>query len=195
MITEGEFSGAVLRINGSYFVLVIDGCDFVIPAQGHILKKAEQNPFLETFRTISYMRRRLTSSLSYWVKTTTTDSETGSRDSSYRTYVRGQEDDLRHDDKTDYCEILGKPQTENDEMDLGMKILLLILFVVGVGFLVIGLDELQCSNRFWSDFGLFLLVRPSFPLSSGSSLSHRAHSHGRVLERRPCRGPCLIPPP
>jgi hypothetical protein len=50
-------------------------------------------------------------------------------------------------DKTDYFrEILGKgPRRANDEMDLGAKILLSIIFVVGVMFLAAGVGELYSS--------------------------------------------------
>ena len=80
-----------------------------------------------------------------------------------------------YNDKTDYFrEILGKgPRRKNDEMDLGMKILLPILFVFGVMFLVIGVDELYSAlTGSGSDGGLFFLgAFHHSTLSSGPSLS------------------------
>ena len=167
LITEGEFSGAeFFGINGSYFVLVALGMVATLSYQHKAVftKKAGENKvhYWKQFTPyFIYARREIdVKDLSYWVKkTTTTDPETGSTDSSYRTYVyEGKKTIFVYDDKTDYFrEILGKgPRRKNDEMDLGMKILLPILFVVGVGFLVIGVDELYSAlTGSGSDFGLF----------------------------------------
>jgi len=167
LITEGEFSGAeFFGINGSYFVLVALGMVAALSYQHKAVftKKAGENKvhFWKQYTPyFVYARREIdVKDLSYWVrKTTSTDPETGSRDKSYRTYVyEGKKTIFVYDDKTDYFrEILGKgPRRKNDEMDLGMKILLPILFVVGVGFLVIGVDELySASTGSGSDFGLF----------------------------------------
>ena len=156
LITEGEFHpGEFLGINGSYFVLVALGMVAALSYQHKAVftKKAGENKvhFWKQFTPyLIYARREIdVKDLSYWVKkTTTTDSETGSRDSSYRTYVyEGKKTIFVYNDKTDYFrEILGKgPRRKNDEMDLGMKILLPILFVFGVMFLVIGVDELYSA--------------------------------------------------
>ncbi len=167
LITEGEFSGAeFFGINGSYFVLVALGMVATLSYQHKAVftKKAGENKvhFWKQFTPyLIYARREIdVKDLSYWVeKTTTTDPETGSRDSSYKTYVyEGKKTIFVYNDKTDYFrEILGKgPRRKNDLMDLDMKILLPILFVVGVGFLVLGVGELySASTGSGSEFGLF----------------------------------------
>ena len=118
LITEGEFHpGEFLGINGSYFVLVALGMVAALSYQHKAVftKKAGENKvhFWKQFTPyLIYARREIdVKDLSYWVKkTTTTDSETGSRDSSYRTYVyEGKKTIFVYDDKTDYFrEILGK---------------------------------------------------------------------------------------
>ena len=131
--TQGEFPpGEVLGFNGTYFVLVALGMVAALSYQHKAVftKKAGENKvhFWKQFTPyLIYARREIdVKDLSYWVKkTTTTDSETGSRDSSYRTYVyEGKKTIFVYNDKTDYFrEILGKgPRRKNDEMDLGMKI-------------------------------------------------------------------------
>ena len=167
LITEGEFSGAeFFGINGSYFVLVALGMVATLSYQHKAVftKNAGENKvhFWKQFTPyLIYARREIdVKDLSYWVeKTTTTDPETGSRDSSYKTYVyEGKKTIFVYNDKTDYFrEILGKgPRRKNDLMDLDMKILLPILFVVGVGFLVLGVGELySASTGSGSEFGLF----------------------------------------
>ena len=167
LITEGEFSGAeFFGINGSYFVLVALGVVATLSYQHKAVftKKAGENKvhFLKQFTPyLIYARSEIdVKDLSYWVeKTTSTDPETGSRDSSYKTYVyEGKKTIFVYNDKTDYFrEILGKgPRRKNDLMDLDMKILLPILFVIGVGFLVLGVGELYSAlTGSGSDFGLF----------------------------------------
>ena len=189
LITEGEFSGAeFFGINGSYFVLVALGMVATLSYQHKAVftKKAGENKvhFWKQFTPyLIYARREIdVKDLSYWVeKTTTTDPETGSRDSSYKTYVyEGKKTIFVYNDKTDYFrEILGKgPRRKNDEMDLGMKILLPILFVVGVGFLVIGVGELYSAlTGSGSDFGFFFSwVRPSLYTLIGACLLYTSPS-------------------
>ena len=167
LITEGEFSGAeFFGINGSYFVLVALGMVATLSYQHKAVftKKAGENKvhFWKQFTPyLIYARSEIdVKDLSYWVeKTTSTDPETGSRDSSYKTYVyEGKKTIFVYNDKTDYFrEILGKgPRRKNDLMDLDMKILLPILFVVGVGFLVLGVGELYSAlTGSGSEFGWF----------------------------------------
>ena len=167
LVTEGEFSGAeFFGINGSYFVLVALGVVATLSYQHKAVftKKAGENKvhFWKQFTPyLIYARSEIdVKDLSYWVeKTTSTDPETGSRDSSYKTYVyEGKKTIFVYNDKTDYFrEILGKgPRRKNDLMDLDMKILLPILFVIGVGFLVLGVGELYSAlTGSGSDFGLF----------------------------------------
>ena len=167
LITEGEFSGAeFFGINVSYFVLVALGMVATLSYQHKAVftKKAHEDKvhFWKQFTPyLIYARSEIdVKDLSYWVeKTTSTDPETGSRDSSYKTYVyEGKKTIFVYNDKTDYFrEILGKgPRRKNDLMDLDMKILLPILFVVGVGFLVLGVGELYSAlTGSGSDFGLF----------------------------------------
>lgn len=167
LITEGEFSGAeFFGINVSYFVLVALGMVATLSYQHKAVftKKAGENKvhFWKQFTPyLIYARSEIdVKDLSYWVeKTTSTDPETGSRDSSYKTYVyEGKKTIFVYNDKTDYFrEILGKgPRRKNDLMDLDMKILLPILFVVGVGFLVLGVGELYSAlTGSGSDDGLF----------------------------------------
>lgn len=157
LITEGEFySGAeFFGINGSYFVLVALGMVATLSYQHKAVftKKVDEDKvhFWKQFTPyFVYARREIdVKDLSYWIKkTTSTDDETGSRDTSYRTYVyEGKKKIFVYGDKTDYFrEILGKgPRRANDEMDLGAKILLPILFVVGVMFLVVGVGELYSA--------------------------------------------------
>ena len=95
LITEGEFSGAeFFGINVSYFVLVALGMVATLSYQHKAVftKKAGENKvhFWKQFTPyLIYARREIdVKDLSYWVeKTTSTDPETGSRDSSYKTYV------------------------------------------------------------------------------------------------------------
>ena len=167
LVTEGEFSGAeFFGINGSYFVLVALGVVATLSYQHKAVftKKAGENKvhFWKQFTPyLIYARSEIdVKDLSYWVeKTTSTDPETGSRDSSYKTYMyEGKKTIFVYNDKTDYFrEILGKgPRRKNDLMDLDMKILLPILFVIGVGFLVLGVGELYSAlTGSGSDFGLF----------------------------------------
>tara|TARA_B100001115_G_scaffold146103_1_gene114368 strand:- start:34 stop:1908 length:1875 start_codon:yes stop_codon:yes gene_type:complete len=102
-----------------------------------------------------YARREIdVKDLSYWVKEekhTTTDPESSAQKTStqYTTYVyEGETKIFVYGDETDYFrEILGKGprRRPDDEMDLGAKILLPILFVVGVVFLVAGVSELYSA--------------------------------------------------
>ena len=102
-----------------------------------------------------YARREIdVKDLSYWVKEekhTDTDPESGAQKTStqYTTYVyEGETKIFVYGDETDYFrEILGKGprRRPDDEMDLGAKILLPILFVVGVVFLVAGVPELYSA--------------------------------------------------
>ena len=84
-------------------------------------------------------------------KHTTTDPESSAQKTStqYTTYVyEGETKIFVYGDETDYFrEILGKGprRRPDDEMDLGAKILLPILFVVGVVFLVAGVPELYSA--------------------------------------------------
>ena len=148
--TEGRFQSGTefFGIDGTYFHLVGLAMVATLSYQHKAVftKKAGEGKvhFWKQFTPyFVYARREIdVKDLSYWIKkTTSTDTETGRNDSSYRTYVyEGNKKIFVYDDKTDYFrEILGKgPRRANDEMDLGMKIFLPILFVVGVGFLVIG---------------------------------------------------------
>ena len=156
-MSEGEFySGSeFFGINGSYFVLVALGIVATLSYQHKAVftKKVDEDKvhFWKQFTPyFVYARREVdVKDLSYWIKkTTSTDTETGSRDSSYRTYVyEGEKKIFVYGDKTDYFrEILGKgPRRANDEMDLGAKILLSIIFVVGVMFLAAGVGELYSA--------------------------------------------------
>ena len=172
-ITEGEFHpGEVLGFNGTYFVLVALGMVAALSYQHKAVftKRAGEGKvhFWKQFTPyFVYARREIdVKDLSYWIKKdTTTDTETGRRISSYKTYLyEGKKTIFVYNDKTDYFrEILGKgPRRKNDEMDLGMKILLPILFVVGVGFLVLGVGELYSAlTGSGSDGGFVFLLESS----------------------------------
>tara|TARA_Y100000996_G_scaffold65108_1_gene44036 strand:- start:1274 stop:3301 length:2028 start_codon:yes stop_codon:yes gene_type:complete len=155
--TEGRFQSGTefFGIDGTYFHLVGLAMVATLSYQHKAVftKKAGEGKvhFWKQFTPyFVYARREIdVKDLSYWIKkTTSTDTETGRSDSSFRTYVyEGNKKIFVYSDKTDYFrEILGKgPRRKNDEMDLGMKIFLPILFVVGVGFLVVGLGELYSA--------------------------------------------------
>ena len=155
--TEGRFQSGTefFGIDGTYFHLVGLAIVATLSFQHKAVftKKAHEDKvhFWKQFTPyLTYARREIdVKDLSYWIKkTTSTDTETGRRDKSYTTYLyEGEMKIFVYGDKTDYFrEILGKgPRRKNDEMDLGAKILLPILFVVGVVFLVAGVSELYSS--------------------------------------------------
>ena len=155
--TEGRFQSGTefFGIDGTYFHLVGLAMVATLSYQHKAVftKKAGEGKvhFWKQFTPyFVYARREIdVKDLSYGIKkTTSTDTETGRSDSSYTTYVyEGKKKIFVYSDKTDYFrEILGKgPRRKNDEMDLGMKIFLPILFVVGVGFLVVGVHELYSA--------------------------------------------------
>ena len=145
--TEGRFQSGTdfFGIDGTYFHLVglVTVATLSYQHKAVFTKKEGEGKvhFLNNLHPASvYLRSRLTSRIYPTAKKekhTDRDPESGAQETStqYTTYVyEGEKKIFVYGDKTDYFrEILGKgPRRKNDEMDLGAKILLSILFVVGV---------------------------------------------------------------
>ena len=160
--TEGRFQSGTefFGIDGTYFHLVGLATAATLSYQHKaVFTKKEGEGKVHFWKQFTpyfvYARREIdVKDLSYWVKEekhTTTDPESSAQKTStqYTTYVyEGETKIFVYGDETDYFrEILGKGprRRPDDEMDLGAKILLPILFVVGVVFLVAGVPELYSA--------------------------------------------------
>ena len=186
--TEGRFQSGTefFGIDGTYFHLVGLAIVATLSYQHKaVFTKKEGEGKVHFWKQFTpyfvYVRREIeVKDLSYWVKKekhTDRDPESGAQKTStqYTTYVyEGDKRIFVYGDKTDYFrEILGKgPRRKNDEMDLGAKILLPILFVVGVMFLVVGVSELYSAlTGSGSDGDLFFSwVLPSLSALIGAFL-------------------------